>query len=225
MKKAELEEHTPRVDGLRRLLSEMVLGPVRLVRDYLCAMTYVGPLREIPSRSYRPQTSPDEARWAHGLAAWDLLYTAHSADLMQEVNDWLSDEKRLNTGYRLERVEFKEIPVPSAFHQMFERGLSDDDIGELQELYYSLQTRNEIALRDFNKGILVAPGDVGIGISQMVPVVVSALRAQDGLLAIEQPELHVHPAIQVGMGDLFIRAVRADPDQGAPRQDSTDRNA
>lgn len=29
----------------------------------------------------------------------------------------------------------------------------------------------------------------------------------------EQPELHVHPAIQVGMGDLFIRAVRADPDQ------------
>ena len=29
----------------------------------------------------------------------------------------------------------------------------------------------------------------------------------------EQPELHVHPAVQVGMGDLFIRAVRADPDQ------------
>ena len=25
--------------------------------------------------------------------------------------------------------------------------------------------------------------------------------------------LHVHPAVQVGMGDLFIRAVRADPDQ------------
>ena len=45
VKKPELEEHTPRVDGLRRLLSEMVLGPVRLVRDYLCAMTYVGPLR------------------------------------------------------------------------------------------------------------------------------------------------------------------------------------
>jgi hypothetical protein len=216
VKKSELEEYTPRAIGLRRLLSEMVLGPIRLVRDYLGAMTYVGPLREIPSRSYRPQTSPDEARWAHGLAAWDLLYTARSAELIQEVNNWLSDEKRLNTGYRLERVEFKEIPVPSAFHQIFERGLSDDDIGELQELYYSLQTRNEIALRDFSKGILVAPGDVGIGISQMVPVVVSSLRVQDGLLAIEQPELHVHPAIQVGMGDLFIRAVRADPDKVRP---------
>jgi predicted ATPase len=33
------------------------------------------------------------------------------------------------------------------------------------------------------------------------------------VLGIEQPELHVHPAIQVGMGDLFIDAVGSDPDQ------------
>lgn len=49
VKKAELEERTPRVNGLRALLSEMVLGPVRLVRDHLMQMTYIGPLREIPS--------------------------------------------------------------------------------------------------------------------------------------------------------------------------------
>ena len=48
----------------------------------------------------------------------------------------------------------------------------------------------------------------------MVPVVVAALRKQqDGVLGIEQPELHVHPAIQVGMGDLFIRAAADDPDR------------
>jgi predicted ATPase len=46
----------------------------------------------------------------------------------------------------------------------------------------------------------------------MVPVVVAALRQRSGILAIEQPELHIHPAIQVGLGDLFIRAVRPDPD-------------
>lgn len=211
--KAELEERTPRVNGLRSLLSEMVLGPVRILRDHLAEMTYIGPLREIPSRSYRPQVSPGEARWAHGLAAWDLLYNDRSGELMEEVNQWLSNSGRLRTDYRLERVEHKEVTVPSAFHQMFERGLSDDDLGDLQELYESLSTRTEIALRDFKKGILVAPGDVGVGISQMVPVVVSALRKQDGVLAIEQPELHVHPAIQVGMGDLFIRAARRDPDR------------
>ena len=213
VKKAELEERTPRVNGLRTLLSELILGPARLVRDHLAEMTYIGPLREIPSRSYRPQVTPDQARWAHGLAAWDLLYSDRSGELMRQVNRWLSDESRLRTTYRLERVEFKEVPVPSAIHQMFERGLNEDDLGELQELYFSLATRTEIALRDFEKGILVAPGDVGVGISQMVPVIVAALRDQDGVLGIEQPELHVHPAIQVGMGDLFIQAAGSDSDQ------------
>lgn len=213
VKKAELEERTPRVNGLRALLSEMILGPARLIRDHLMQMTYIGPLREIPSRSYRPQVTPDEARWAQGLAAWDLLYNDRRGELMAEVNWWLSGEERLRTTYRLERVEFKEIPVPSAMHQMFERGLNEDDIAELQELYLNLATRTEIALRDFEKGILVAPGDVGVGISQMVPVIVASLRKQDGVLGIEQPELHVHPAIQVGMGDLFIKAGAADQDR------------
>ncbi|GCE91350.1 hypothetical protein MSKU15_2951 [Komagataeibacter diospyri] len=213
MKKAELEERTQRVNGLRALLSEMILGPVRLVRDHLMQTTYIGPLRKIPPRNYRPQVTPDEARWAQGLAAWDLLYNDRRGDLVAEVNWWLSGEEQLGTNYRLERVEFKEVTVPSAMHQMFERGLNEDDIGELQELYLSLAARTEIALRDFEKGILVAPGDVGVGISQMVPVIVASLRKQEGLLGIEQPELHVHPAIQVGMGDLFIKAATGDQDK------------
>ena len=212
IKKAELEERTPRVNGLRALLSEMILGPARIIRDYLGQMTYIGPLREIPTRSYRPQVTPDEARWAQGLAAWDLLYADRRGGLIEEVNRWLSGEMMLHTGYRLERVEFKEVPVPGIFHRMFERGLDEDDIGDLQELYQSLPIRTEIALRDFQKGILVAPGDVGVGISQMVPVVVAALRKRQGVLAIEQPELHIHPAIQVGIGDLLIRAIEAEPD-------------
>jgi predicted ATPase len=209
-KKAEIEGHTLRVIGLRSLLSEMVLGPARIIRNYLGKMTYIGPLREIPTRSYRPQVTPDEARWAQGLAAWDLLYADRKGDLMQEVNLWIAGETLLHTGYRLERVEFKEVPVPGVFHQIFERGLNDDDIGDLQELYQSLPARTEIALRDFQKGILVAPSDVGVGISQMVPVVVASLRKNEDILAIEQPELHIHPAIQVGIGDLFIRAIQPD---------------
>jgi len=211
VKKVELEQNTPRANGLRRLLSELVLGPTRLVRDYLSEMTYIGPLREIPTRGYRPQATPDESRWAHGLAAWDLLYEDAKGELIDEVNGWLADENRLNTGYRVERVDFKEVPIPSRFHHVFERGLSDDDIGEIQELYFSLQIRSEIALRDFQRGILVAPGDVGVGISQMLPVVIAALRRANGILAIEQPELHIHPAIQVGLGDLFIHSTSGDP--------------
>ena len=204
----EYELERRRRAGLSALLDELVLGPIRIVRDYLSAMTYVGPLREIPSRKYRPRLSPDESRWAQGLAAWDLLYTDPSGKLLEEVNSWLGGEERLKTGYRLEKFQFKEVPVPSRFHQLFERGLSEDDLGELQDLYAMLGGRSEIALRDFEKGIIVAPSDVGVGISQMIPVIVGCLRNQQGILAIEQPELHVHPAIQVGLGDLFIQAVQ-----------------
>ena len=210
VRKVELESRTPRVRGLSRLLDELVLGPVRIVRDYLSTITYIGPLREIPSRNYRPQHSPDETRWAQGLAAWDLLYMESSEKLLDEVNAWLSGEDRLRTGYRLEKTAFKEIPVPGGFHQLFDRGLTEDDLGDLQELYATLKSRTEIALRDFERGIIVAPRDVGVGISQMVPVLVGCLRDNRGIVAIEQPELHVHPAIQVGLGDLFIRAIQPD---------------
>lgn len=194
--------------GLKALLDELVLGPMRIARDYLSSMTYIGPLREIPSRKYRPRLSPDESRWAQGLAAWDLLYADPSGRLLDKVNAWLGGEERLRTGYRLEKVQFKEVPVPSRFHQLFERGLDEDDLGELQELYATLGGRSEVTLLDLERGIRVAPSDVGVGISQMIPVIVSCIREQQGILAIEQPELHVHPALQVGLGDLFIEAVQ-----------------
>ena len=210
--KSELESRTPRAMGLRSLLSEIILGPLRLAKNQLQKMTYLGPLRDIPGRGYRPQATPDEARWAHGLAAWDLLHGDRGGHLMREVNRWLADQQRLGAACQLERVEFKEVPVPGGMHQIFERGLNEDDIGELQELYAGLRTRVEVVLRDLDTGILVAPGDVGVGISQLVPVVVASLRPRGGIVAIEQPELHVHPAIQVGIGDLFLDAVRRETD-------------
>ena len=208
--KPELEQITSRVRGLATLLDELVLGPVRVANDYLSSMTYIGPLREIPTRNFRPRLSPDESRWARGLAAWDLLYSDVKGDLVDAVNKWLGDEAKLHTGYQLERVVFREVPVPSRLSSLFERGLTEDDLGELQELYENLETRVEVALRDFEKDILVAPDDIGVGISQMIPVVVGCLADGVSLLAVEQPELHIHPALQVAMGDLLIRSAFGD---------------
>ena len=205
--KFEQEHSTPRVRGLAALLDELLLGPVRIVSDYLGAMTYIGPLREVPARSFRPRLSPDESRWAQGLAAWDLLYSDVKGELIEAVNHWIGDEIRLNTGYRLEKAAFCKIQIQGPMSLLFTRGLTEDDLGELQDLYENLETHVEIALRDFEKGILVTPGDVGVGISQMIPVVVGCLTDGTGLLAVEQPELHTHPAIQVGLGDLLIHAV------------------
>lgn len=202
----DLDVENYRRAGLSALLDELTLGPVRILRDYLRAVTYIGPLREIPSRDYRPRRSPDESRWARGLAAWDVLHNSRADGLLEHVNDWLSSDLKLRTGYKLQRTEFKQVPNTSRFHQLFQRGIDEDDLGDLQELYSSLATTTEFGLFDLEKGVLVAPGDVGVGISQLVPVVVSCLMDPDGLVAIEQPELHIHPAVQVGLGDLFIDA-------------------
>lgn len=196
------------IAGLSAIMDELILGPVRIVRDYLQAVTYIGPLREIPSRGYRPRLSPDESRWAQGLAAWDVLYTQADSGLLDSVNEWMSSDERLRTGYVLVKSDYKQISTADGLHQLFKRGINEDDLGDLQELYEAIPTKSEIGLMDVVRGIPVAPSDVGVGISQMVPVVVACLMEPGGLVAIEQPELHIHPAIQVGLGDLFITATQ-----------------
>jgi len=63
-------------------------------------------------------------------------------------------------------------------------------------------------LVDTLNSVQVTPHDVGVGLSQLIPVVVAALDRASELLLIEQPELHIHPRVQVGLGDLFLEASR-----------------
>ncbi len=49
--------------------------------------------------------------------------------------------------------------------------------------------------------------DVGLGVSQILPVIVALLVAQPGqLVYIEQPELHLHPRAQVALAEIFAEA-------------------
>jgi AAA domain, putative AbiEii toxin, Type IV TA system len=54
---------------------------------------------------------------------------------------------------------------------------------------------------------MVSIADVGLGISQTLPVVVALRAAKPGqLVYIEQPEIHLHPRAQVAMARLLVNA-------------------
>ena len=78
---------------------------------------------------------------------------------------------------------------------------------ELEELAAALaahQPQREVDLVTTRNALPVRVADVGVGISQILPVVVATLDpGRPGITAIEQPELHLHPRIQVELGDLF----------------------
>ena len=62
-------------------------------------------------------------------------------------------------------------------------------------------------LRNEHTRLEMTPHDVGTGISQIVPVVVAAVLELDAFIMVAQPELHIHPKLQVNLADVFIKAI------------------
>ena len=77
-----------------------------------------------------------------------------------------------------------------------------------------IETRTEsirdVVLLDKRNGTPVSHRDVGIGVSQVLPVLVSAYASSGQLVAIEQPEIHLHPALQADLGDVFLESALRD---------------
>ncbi len=92
-----------------------------------------------------------------------------------------------------------------------ENGRPPSAIRDLVRAIAAASDRTTLELVAVGSELPVRTADVGTGISQVLPVVVAALdRERPGITAVEQPELHVHPRLQVELGDLFAEQV----DQG-----------
>lgn len=165
-------------------LSWLTIGPALLLRDQLRHMRYIGPLRRIPPRGFDISLTKSDAAWSDGMAGWETLLTG-SQDLIERVSDWMQSPAKLGTGYAVARRSYQECdpnhPIPQLVGPIRKRALLVD-----------------------GAGLTLHPQDVGVGISQVLPVVVAAQDGSASVVCIEQPELHIHPAVQVGLGDLFI---------------------
>ena len=57
----------------------------------------------------------------------------------------------------------------------------------------------------------VSPASVGVGFSQIAPIILMCLTAEkNDVLIFEQPELHLHPGLQQKLGDFFLQMSKLD---------------
>lgn len=189
------------------MMSQLIVGPGKILLNSLQNFRYLGPIRETPPRNYYPPKTPDPSRWASGLAAWDWLTTAPEK-IVQEVSDWLSRADRLNTGYRLERRQIKRLDIRTPQLAAYMAGNAQDDVASLRNILNMIPTEQQLVVISEQSKLALFPHDIGIGISQLLPVVAASLGEEQRLVMIEQPELHVHPRLQAELGDMFIEATK-----------------
>jgi predicted ATPase len=196
------------------LLSDLLVASLdnlkKILNDSLC----IGPLREIPDALHQPNPYFEQKDWHNGLAAWDVLARADSY-LINAVDEWISNSDKLGLGYGLAyKVEkhFEEYsrdhPTGGAHHaEMKLEEMIAEDANPTSELVLAKlpQSVYSYSLYDLNNDIPVTASDIGVGISQLMPLVVAALSRNKGIVACEQPELHVHPRVQVAIGDLLTQ--------------------
>ena len=193
--------------SLQSAFSDLVVGPFQLVADALQQFRYLGPLRETPERSHASPKTKDESRWASGLAAWDAL-KAQPDEFVAEISSWLGDADRLNCGCQLDRRSYYVVDKISELAMKIQRSTFADDAEPIQPHEIAdIETIQRLKLvSTSDESIELDPQDVGVGISQVVPVIAASLLGNNQLVAIEQPELHVHPRVQAELGNLFVDA-------------------
>lgn len=221
---------------LPRTLNELIKGVSETLADDLKRLQYLGPLRSFPPRHLAFVEHEDANWYAGGGYAWDVVRRDHrvreavngwlgSSKLKTPYRlvtqplyglDLLEDvlESRLQ---EIERDELDVMPSdlsleepPSDYSQIGLPHLRDSQTS-LDKTLAALESKagsaiNELVLIDQRTNTVVTHRDVGIGISQVLPVLVMAYGSRGKLLAMEQPEIHLHPALQAELGDVFIEA-------------------
>ncbi len=190
------------------LLALAVMQAASMVRPILLSalerLDYLGPLRAYPQRHLNPTADPETFREAGGAHAWQTML--RNAEVRQQVNAWLGSDF-LRTGYRFrERVQYAHEDIEQTFDAM--AGRPDESFSDaLQRVPPSSR---DLVLEDLRSGTRVSHRDIGVGVSQVLPVLVSAFGSQRRQIMIEQPELHLHPGLQAELGDVFIRSATGD---------------
>jgi predicted ATPase len=164
------------------------------VVEFFSNVRYLGPLRDDPRPVYGIASSADPQD-----VGPKGQYTAAVLDLnASRLVDFVAPQDPTNT--RGQRRLSEAVTIWMKYFSMA------DDVETVEE--------GKLGHR-----LLVRPGgleravdltNVGVGVSQVLPLVVMSLISERGsLLLFEQPELHLHPAVQSLLAEFFIAVSRS----------------
>ena len=162
--------------------------------NFMDSIYYLGPLREYPRREYHwAGSSPDDVG-QRGERTVDAILAAT-----------LRNEKRglRPRGRGIRRMPFQEMIA----HWLNELELIHEfrleEIAEGTNLYRAM-------VKTSSRGVPTALTDVGFGVSQILPALVLLYYVPEGsTVLMEQPEIHLHPAVQSGLADVMLNVAAA----------------
>ncbi len=152
---------------------------------------YLGPLREHPRREYHwGGANPDDVG-QRGERTVDAILAA------------TRDDQRRSLGYRKQRKPFQEMIA----HWLNELGLIHEfrleEIASGTNLY-------QATVKTSASSVPTSLTDVGFGVSQVLPALVLLYYVPEGsTILMEQPEIHLHPAVQSGLADVMLNVASA----------------
>ena len=151
---------------------------------------YLGPLREYPKREYPwTGTSPIDV----GLRGQRTIEAILAATSRKELR---------NVRYKAHLRPFQEMIA----YWLKELGLIEkfeiEEIGKGANLYRAIVKRDK-------GGPEALLTDVGFGVSQVLPALVLLYYVPEGsTIILEQPEIHLHPAVQSGLADVILTVAK-----------------
>jgi len=155
---------------------------------------YIGPLRIDPESSYPiSSTSYLEDVGLKGENTAAVFESLKMRDIQYLPPSYFSNSANI------------PIPVTCSLHDAVAAWLDYLGVAQNIESKDSDQFGHELQVSMSNRNKNHDLTQVGVGVSQVLPIIVAGLLAKpDTTLIIEQPELHLHPKVQSRLADFFL---------------------